>query len=487
MLRKKELENKLIYNFILDNYVPEDHILRIIDRNIDFDFIWTKVSHLYSNIGQAAIDPVVLIKMLIIGYLFDIDSERQLVKDIQVNLAYRWFIKYDIDEKIPHHSTISQTRRRKFSKSTIFQDIFDNIVMQCIEKGLIDGYTIFTDSTHIKANASMYSLKKILITPKEFIDQLEKNSEESSEKETGSSTEDNDNVETDKSDKKKKYSNSTHRSCSDPDSRLFTRKGKPKGLYYLEHRSADKSGYTTDVYITPGNLQDSEVYVERLKIQMGKFDFKILNAIADKGYGTGKIYEELTKMGIHAYIPYRYKESKEEGMFSKKDFEYDKKNDLFICPAGKELTSNKKPRKDNCFKYKAKKTYCNNDCKFRKKCMGESTSAKELSRSIFQKHVDFQLMKKSTKEWKRLLRKRKSLIEGLFGDAKCNHGLSRAKMRGLNKIQEQSFMTAAVQNIKKMINEIGKLEKVKENKSILIENKNNSQIFLKIFHTICFS
>lgn len=486
MLRKKELENKLIYNFILDNYVPEDHILRIIDRSIDFDFIWAKVSHLYSRIGQPAIDPVVLIKMLIIGYLFDIDSERQLVKDIQVNLAYRWFIKYDIDEKIPHHSTISQTRRRKFSHSTIFQDIFDNIVMQCIEKGLIDGSTIFTDSTHIKANASMDSLKKILITPKEFIDQLEKNSEESSEKETESSTEDKNDDETDKTDKKKKYSNLTHRSCSDPDSRLFTRKGKPKGLYYLEHRSGVEAGYTTDVFITPGNLQDCEVYIDRLKIQKEKFNFNILNGVADQGYGIGRIYEELTKMRINAYIPYRHKESKKEGMYSRHDFEYDEKKDIFICPAGETLSRSKNPSKDNCYKYNGKKSFCNDQCQFRKKCT-TGKGVKGLSRSIYQDYVDIQLKKKRTKEWKRMLRKRKTLIEGLFGDAKSNHGLVRAKMRGIKKVQEQSFMTATVQNIKRMIKDIKRLEKIKENQLALIENKFNYQNSLIIFYNICFA
>src|SRR5208283_195991 len=175
MISQKETEDKFIYNFRLEEYVPEDHILRIIDRHIDFEFIRGRVKHLYSHTGQPSIDPVVLIKMLLIGYLFDVKSERQLVKDIQVNLAYRWFIKYGIDEKIPDHSTISQTRRRKFSRSTLFQELFDEIVKLCIKRGVVKGETILTDSTSIKANASLESLREVVITPREYIARLEEN------------------------------------------------------------------------------------------------------------------------------------------------------------------------------------------------------------------------------------------------------------------------------------------------------------------------
>lgn len=182
MLKKKKSESKIFYNFNIEDYVPQDHFLRLVSKVISFDFVYDKVKHLYSKTGQPAIDPVVLIKMLLIGYFYDINSERQLVKDINVNLAYRWFINYDIDEKIPHHSTISQTRKRKFSQSDLFQDIFDEVVNQCKEKGLISGESIFTDSTLIKANASMESLKKISLTPKDYFKNLDKEVDNVSEK-----------------------------------------------------------------------------------------------------------------------------------------------------------------------------------------------------------------------------------------------------------------------------------------------------------------
>ena len=101
MLKKKKSESKIFYNFSIEDYVPQDHFLRLVTKVMSFDFFYDKVKHLYSKTGQPAIDPVVLIKMLLIGYFYNISSERQLVKDINVNLAYRWFINYDIDEKIP--------------------------------------------------------------------------------------------------------------------------------------------------------------------------------------------------------------------------------------------------------------------------------------------------------------------------------------------------------------------------------------------------
>lgn len=291
MLREKENEDHFIYNFRLENYVPEDHLLRQIDKHIDFSFIIDRVKHLYSHTGRPSIDPVVLIKMLLIGYLFDIKSERQVEKEIQVNLAYRWFIKYNIEESIPDHSTISQTRKRKFSESGLFQEIFDEIVNQIKSHGFINGDTIFTDSTHIKANASMESLWKIVITPKEYLDKLD---EEAVKEESENDS---------KSKDVKKKSNESHRSKSDPDSRFMNRPGKPKGLYYLEHRSVDSSGFITDSFITPGNQQDSFPYIDRLLRQMWTFKFRITNAVADKGYGVGRIYASLTDLGINAYIP----------------------------------------------------------------------------------------------------------------------------------------------------------------------------------------
>jgi transposase len=467
MLHKKDGDSKIYYNISLDSLVPRDHLLRIIDKHIDFDFIHTRVRHLYSHTGQPAIDPIVIIKMLFIGYLYDIKSERQLEKEIQVNLAYRWFIHYDLDETIPDHSTISQTRRRKFNQSSLFQDIFDEIVRQCIERGLIRGETLLTDSTHIKANASMESLREIVITPQEYIKQLDSNTEpEQGLKEQNKSGDDDDSP--------KKCSNDTHRSKSDPESRLFIRKGKPKGLYYLEHRTIDFSGFITDVYITPGNITDNIPYLDRLKSQIIKFQLETKNAVADRAYGTTEIYKALTDMNIDAYIPQQNFTPKRDGMYRRADYIYDAKTDSYQCPAGNTLVrSNQKTNYIQENIYSGKRSFCNSACPGRSRCLQSKNpkAIKTISRKIHQECVDAQLAKKGNLLWKKFMRRRKTILEGSFAEAKNHHRLGRTRFRGTKKVQEQSLMIATVQNIKKMIKYLERYDMAIGNMINQISNK----------------
>ena len=176
MINERKEAQSEIEVVMLEELVPQDHLLRKIDKYIDFSFIRDLTRDLYCHTnGRPAVDPVVLFKMLFIGYLYGIRSERQLVKDIEVNLAYRWFLGYSITEKIPDSSTISQNRIRRFKGTDIPQKIFDNIVLQSMEKGLVGGKILYSDSTHIKANANKRKFEKVEVdvTPKEYIEQLD--------------------------------------------------------------------------------------------------------------------------------------------------------------------------------------------------------------------------------------------------------------------------------------------------------------------------
>jgi transposase len=155
MLRDKSSIQQQYEFVLIDNLVPEDHILRKIDKYIDFSFIRELTKDLYcENNGRPAIDPEILFKMLFIGYLFGIRSERQLIRDIEVNVAYRWFLGYSLTDKIPDDSTISQNRRRRFKDNDIAQKIFDGIVLQAIKHKLVEGKILYTDYTHLKANVN---------------------------------------------------------------------------------------------------------------------------------------------------------------------------------------------------------------------------------------------------------------------------------------------------------------------------------------------
>ena len=170
--------------------------------------------------------------MLFIGYLYGIRSERQLVKDIEVNLAYRWFLGYSITEKIPDSSTISQNRIRRFKGTDIPQKIFDNIVFQAMEKNLVGGKILYSDSTHIKANANKRKFEKVEVdvTPKEYIEQLDIDVNEDRE---------NHNKKPLKPRKFKKETKEIKKSTTDPDSGYMMRDNKPEGFFYLDHRTVD--------------------------------------------------------------------------------------------------------------------------------------------------------------------------------------------------------------------------------------------------------
>jgi len=169
--------NQTEFEFVcLEQLVPRDHLLRKIENVLDFEFIREKVRALYSeNNGRPSVDPVVLFKLLFIGYLFGIRSERQLIREVEMNMAYRWFLGYNLTEKIPNHSTISQNRRRRFSESNVYQEIFDHIVLQALELKLADGKHLYTDSTHLKADANKkkFKLEEVQKSTRSYLDDLE--------------------------------------------------------------------------------------------------------------------------------------------------------------------------------------------------------------------------------------------------------------------------------------------------------------------------
>lgn len=165
----------------IENLVPENHLLRLIDKHIRFNFIYDLVKDLYcEDNGRPALDPVVLFKMLFLGYFYGVRSERQLEREIQVNVAYRGFLGLSLTDEVPDHSTISQNRRRRFKDTDVFQKVFNEIVLQGIEHKLISGKVLYTDSTHLKANANKRKLiiEQVEKTVKDYVNDLEQAIEE---------------------------------------------------------------------------------------------------------------------------------------------------------------------------------------------------------------------------------------------------------------------------------------------------------------------
>lgn len=439
--KKKDYEYEMEY-VCLESLVPKDHLLRKIDKYIDFEFIRGKVENLYSkNNGRPAVDPVRMFKMLFIGYLFGIRSERQLVKEIEVNIAYRWFLEMGLQEKVIDASTLSQNRRRRFRDNSIYQEIFDEIVWQAIDKGLVGGKTLYTDSTHIKASANKnkFIKEQVKLEAHEYLQELEE-------------AVNNDRIAHGKkplkSKKPKQEIKEKKISTTDPESAYMVRDNKPKGFFYLDHRTVDsKVNIITDVHITPGNVHDSTPYLERLDIQKKKFGFDIKNVGLDAGYYSARICHGVKEREIYGVFGYRRPNHK-KGTYYKREYIYNKETDTYTCPLGQVIPYNTTSR-DGYRQYKSDPNICIN-CPERYKCTKSKDHRKVLTRHVWEDDKEKINSHRYEDKGKMIYARRKETVERSFGDSKELHGYRYARRRGKRNMIEQALLTAACQNMKKI-------------------------------------
>ena len=426
----------------IEELVPSDHLLRKIDRSIDFSFIYDKVEGLYcSDNGRPPLDPVVFFKMLMIGYLFGVRSERQLVRDIEVNLAYRWFLGFGFRDKIPNHSIFSQNRRRRFSGTTVFQDIFDEIVVQAIEQGLVDGRFLFTDSTHLKANANKgrFERKQVTCSTQQYMEALDADvakDRQAHGKEPLPAREHEAEVK------------ETRVSITDPDSGYMVRDGKPTGFHYLDHRTVDdKHNIITDVHVTPGNVSDNVPYLDRLDRQCERFDLNVEAVGLDSGYFTPAICKGLEERNIYGVIPPIQPRSV-QGVLKKTDFIYDEHFDCYICPQNKVLEY-ATTKRQGYREYISRSSDCRN-CPLLHECTKSKNYRRTIKRHVWEGHKEAIAQHRYEPRGKVIHQRRKETVERSFADAKQLHGHRFARYRGIERLREQCLMVALCQNIKKM-------------------------------------
>ncbi|MBZ9606322.1 IS1182 family transposase [Clostridium estertheticum] len=442
MINEKNFTQQKLEMVYLEDLVPKDHILRNIDKYMDFSFIreLTKKYYCLDN-GRPGVDPILLFKMLFIGYLFGIKSERQLVKEIEVNVAYRWFLGLSLTDTIPDHSTISQNRRRRFKGTDVFQKIFDEVVFKAINLKMVTGKILYTDSTHLKANANKRKLVKIEVekTPKEYVAELNKAVEE-------------DRINHGKKPLKEKEPvtkiKETKVSTTDPDSGYMMRDGKPEGFSYLDHRTVDsRHNIITDVYVTPGNINDVDPYIDRLDVQIKKFNFNTKYVGADAGYATNLICKKLYERELKSVMGYR-RSPHTKGMYTKNKFQYVKEQDIYVCPDLRALHY-KTTTREGYKEYVGNAKYCD-ICPNRAQCFSAKSKFKTIRRHVWETYKEDVVKFTRTDKGRNIYRRRKETIERSFADSKQLHGLRYCHMRGLENVQEQCLLTAAVQNMKKI-------------------------------------
>lgn len=426
----------------LESLVPPDHLLRKIDGVIDFSFIHDRVADLYCpDNGRPALDPVVMFKALFIGYLFGIRSERQLVREIEVNVAYRWFLRMKLTDPVFDASTLSQNRRRRYNDTSVAQDIFDGIVEQAIAHGLVDGTILYTDSTHLKANANKARSDKqvVLKSRSDYWDDLD-----------AAITEDR--AVHGKKPLKEKPRHPVEKeskvSRTDPDSGYMVRDGKPKGFFYLDHRTVDgRLGIITDTYTTPASVHDSIPYLDRLDRQRRRFDFDVDAVGLDAGYATAGIAKGLEDRDIKGVTGYR-RPNHRKGFLYKRQYGYQDDIDGYRCPEG-QILSYATTDRNGYRHYKSDPAICRT-CPLLTSCTSNAKYSKTVTRHVWQDARDRTDAHRLTDWGKAIYKRRKETVERSFADAKQLHGHRYARFRGITAVTCQCLLAAAAQNMKKI-------------------------------------
>ena len=448
MLTKEKQQNRKQQQIIsIEDLVPEDHILRDIDKAISFDFIYKAVEHLYCMVkGRPSIDPVVLFKIVLIQYIFGIRSMRQTIKEIQVNMAYRWFLGYGMTEKIPYFTTFGKNYVRRFADSDIFEKIFEQILQEAVNCGFIDAEAIFQDSTHVKASANKKkSVNEVVkIEAKHYHDELMK--EVNADREAHGKKPFKDKGDDDNEGGNATPTKNIKVSTTDPESGLFHKGEHEKMFAYTVHAVSDQNGFVLASDVSPGNAHDSVMFDGLYKHVTEKFPE--VKAIAlDSAYKTPWIMKQVFDSDRIASTPYKRPMTK-KGFFKKYEYVYDEHYDCVICPEN-QILSYSTTNREGYREYKSKSYICQN-CPSRHKCTESKNHTKVVTLHIWSDYLEKAEDVRHSPEGKEIYAQRKETIERIFADAKERHAMRYAHYRGLAKLKMQALLTFAAMNLKKL-------------------------------------
>ncbi len=444
-----------LHMITIEDLVPEDHFLRKLDAALDMAFVHEETEGLYSKrYGRPPIDPVVLVKYELLGFLYGIPSERQIEQRIQTDVAMRWYLELDLFDRVPDHSTISQLRRRKPSFRKVFRRLFVEVVRQCIEKGLASGRLVGTDSTHVKANASRTSEELVEIQEEagtywDRLDAYEEEGLEKLKKRTGKRR-----AKRTKQVKKDRRQTKKRVSRTDPESGHMNRPGKPRGPHYLSHQTVDTDhGIILDVETTSGDVYDSVPYLDQIE-RVHRDIIRVQTAAADSAYDFPLAHRVLEDMGIDFCVVPKQNYDRTEAEFKRDSFAYDEAQDRYLCPNGKELLPKNLHRSASglTWEYLAKREDCDN-CPHRAKCLQENDKrgVRKLEDSYFRPSVQRHLKKQNDPEYRTALLKRQIWCEGNFATQKRAHNLTRVLRRGLEAAEDHGLLSATALNLKRLI------------------------------------
>ena len=400
----------------MNDFVPFNHFLRKVDRILELSFVRDMTADSYKlGKGRPSIDPEIFFRIVLVGYFYNISSDRQLVEEINCNLAYRLFRKIALDQKVPDHSSLTRIRDR-FGLKTI-KKFFVSIIKICESRGLVTGKSLMVDATLMNANAAVSSLK---VREGTCLD--EKSS--------------------------KRITNKTHISVTDPDASLAYKAGAAQSLKYKAHLILDRAHrIIVDCHMTTGCEHESQSYLQRLSNIDQQFDWKIEDVTADRAYGSAINLQAIKDKGWQSYIPLF---NRDTGTNVPEDFTYDELLNHYICPLGKYLKLNSS-QTAQALTYRAKKSECQ-VCSIKDNCL----STTKQSMKVLRPHFHHKLLQETQRRMKTpsfiaVMKERFWKIENIIAEAKNCHGLKKARYRGLSKAQIQAYFVASAQNIKRMV------------------------------------
>jgi len=440
MGRQRGDQSQLFYVFNLEERIPDRHLLRRINPIVTgaVHKLREKLKPFYSEIGRPSIDPELMLRMLIVGYCYGVRFERKLCEEVELHLAYRWFCRLDLEDKVPDHSTFSVNRHGRFRASDIFRQLFEAVVRACMNAGLVKGEGFAVDASVMEADASRYHGK----APEE-IDWSAPERQTRAVAEFLSGLDD----EGPTTDRKSPKVISPTDPCSAWTAKANKRVQFGYGLNYLIDI---ENAVIVDVEATPARTYD-EVAATKTMIERTerRFDVKPDRLAADTAYGTGKFLGWLVDAGITPHIPVWDKGKRDDGTFSRSDFTFDKEKNEYRCPHGKALRTTGRVHDDRTILYRASKLDCG-PCPLKSKCC-PNVPERKVPRDVHEEARDHARALMGTPEFEKSRDERKR-VEMRFAHLKTHHRFERMRLRGLTGARDEFHLAATVQNLKTLAN-----------------------------------
>lgn len=436
MMGQQPRTESLFYYFRLEEQIPADHLLRLIDCYVDFSFVREQLKGFYSAMGRPSIDPEVLLRLLVVGYLYGITSERRLLEEVRMHLAYRWFTRLSFDQEIPDHSTFSKNRHGRFRQSGVFRKVFEEIVQRCLEAGLVEGRNLAVDGTLVGANASQQSrvprerlaeIARVSRTVQEYLKELEQ--------------------ENPVTDVEQRPIAQEKVSTTDPDAAWAVKNGPATLGYYDNYLVDTTSRVILSVEPTPARFRQEMLAARRMLERVSHFGIRPQNLAADKAYGSGEFLAWLLERDIQPHIPVIDRQHQTRGRFTRDAFRYEPKENAYYCPEGKPLHYRGQRRSSQGDLYRSTEAQCH-ACAQKKLCtrgpyrrlfVHWQEPARQAVRALA-----------GTPDYKRSQRARYK-VEALFAELKQQIKLRRVRLRRLWNVAEQFHLAATAQNLKRLV------------------------------------